>query len=276
MIVQKDPSGRPQIHDTAVVHSKATIEAGVSVGPYCIVGPEVHLREGVVLHSHVVVEGRITLGTRCQVFPFASLGHAPQDKKYTGEPSVVTVGDETIIREYVTIQPGTRGGIMKTTVGRNCLLMASTHVAHDCVVGDNVIMANNATLGGHVTVGDGVVLGGMCAVHQFVHIGAGAMVAGMTGVSENVIPYGRVGPEHNVLSGLNLVGLRRSGASPSDIQKLRAAHEHLFEGPPRRLDARLQDLPDDLASSPLVQEVLAFLGVNQKRPLCLPKGFSKA
>lgn len=275
MISHQKSSDKPRIHGTAVVHSRAVIEPGVSIGPYCIVGPHAHLGAGTVLYSHVVVEGHTTLGAGCQVFPFASLGHAPQDKKYAGEASVVRVGPDTVIREYVTIQPGTGGGIMKTTVGANCLLMASTHVAHDCVVGDGVIMANNATLGGHVTVGNGVVLGGMCAVHQFVRIGTGAMVAGMTGVSEDVIPYGRVGPEHNVLSGLNLVGLRRSGVSSGHIQKLRAAHEHLFEGPQRRLEERLQDLPSDLASSPLVQDVLTFLSGHQKRSLCLPRDFNK-
>jgi UDP-N-acetylglucosamine acyltransferase len=275
MILNKNPSDTPMVHDTSIVHPGAAIEPGVSIGPYCVVGPHAHLGEGTVLHSHVVVEGRTTLGAKCQVFPFASLGHAPQDRKYVGEPSAVIVGHNTIIREYVTIQPGTSGGIMKTTVGSDCLLMASTHVAHDCQVGDGVIMANNATLGGHVTVGDNVVLGGMCAVHQFVRIGEGAMVAGMTGISEDVIPYGRVGPEHNVLSGLNLVGLRRSGAPSADIQKLRAAHEHLFEGPQRRLEERLQDLPSELTSSPLVQAMVSFLNSNQKRPLCLPRDFNK-
>ena len=259
------------IHPTAVVDPGAIIDPGVVIGPYCIVGPHVHLGAEVILHSHVVLEGRTYLGPRCQVFPFASIGHAPQDKKYAGEPSKVVVGEGTILREYVTIQPGTSGGTMETCVGKNCLLMASAHVAHDCIVGDGVIMANNATLGGHVVVGDAVVLGGLCAIHQFVRIGDGAMIAGMTGVSEDVIPYGRVGPQHNVLNGLNLIGLKRANISSSDIQKLRAAYIHLFEGTENRLEDRVCDLSEELRTCDLVQKVLVFLKAREKKPLCLPK-----
>ncbi len=258
------------IHPTAMVAQGAVLGDGVRIGPYSVVGPHVRLGDGAVLHSHVTIQGHTTLGEACEVFPFASLGHAPQDKKYQGEPSEVHIGARVIMREYVTIQPGTQGGGMRTSVGDDCLLMASTHVAHDCHVGHRVIMANNATLGGHVTVGDDVVLGGLCAIHQFVRIGASAMIAGMTGVSRDVIPYGMVGPRHNTLSGLNLVGLRRLRKATEEIQSLRMAYAHLFENMDGTLDSRLEDMPKELAANPLVKKVHAFLKENAKRPLCLP------
>src|SRR3984957_13668022 len=158
----------PQIHPTAIVSANARIAADVVVGPYCIVGEHVVLDAGVSLKSHIVVEGRTTIGERTRIFPFASIGHEPQDLKYNGEPSTLEIGRDNTIREHVTINPGTAGGGMMTRVGNHCLLMVGAHVAHDCQIGDHVIMANNATLAGHVVVEEHALLGGLSAVHQFV------------------------------------------------------------------------------------------------------------
>lgn len=258
-----------RIHETAVVSPKAEIANDACIGPYCVVGDSVHLAAGVKLHSHVVVTGHTHLGERCEVYPFASIGHAPQDKKYKGEPSTVSVGADTVIRECVTIQPGTEDGGMRTVVGASCLLMASVHVAHDCLLDNNVIMANNATLGGHVTIGEGVILGGLSAMHQFTRVGKGAMVAGMTGVARDVIPYGMVGPAYSTLGGLNVVGLRRAGVKLQDIQALRDAYDWIFCQVEGTLESRVRSLPEALRTNAYVQEVVAFLGEKNIRGFCL-------
>src|SRR5450432_821281 len=155
-----------KIHPTAIVEPGAALAETVKIGPFCVVGGDVELGDGVVLHSHVVVAGRTSIGANTSVFPFASIGHAPQDLKYAGEESRLEIGHDNVIREQVTMNPGTRGGGMLTRVGNHCLFMVGVHVAHDCRIGDHVIMANNATLGGHVVVSDNAVLGGLSAVHQ--------------------------------------------------------------------------------------------------------------
>ena len=176
------------IHPTAIVDPRARIAAGVSLGPYCVVGPEAVLEEDVELVSHVALSGRTVVGAGTRIFPFASIGHQPQDLKYKGEPSRLEIGRRNVIREHVTMNPGTSGGGMLTKVGDGCLFMVGAHVAHDCRIGDSVIMANNATLAGHVTIEDYAILGGLSAVHQYVRIGKHAMIGGVTGVERDVIP----------------------------------------------------------------------------------------
>ncbi len=178
------------IHATAVVDPSAKLGTGVEIGPFCVIGPNVELGDGVAVLSHAVITGRTTLGGHSRVYPFASIGQTPQDVKYHGEPSTLSIGPNTVIREYVTINPGTEGGHMATKVGAKCLLMIASHVAHDCDLGDNVTLVNGATLGGHVTIGDGAIIGGLSAVHQFVRIGAYAFVGGMSGIAADVIPFG--------------------------------------------------------------------------------------
>jgi UDP-N-acetylglucosamine acyltransferase len=219
----------PKIHPTAVIDPKAELGGGVSVGPYSCIGPDVKIGDDAVLRSHVVVDGRTTIGARTEIYPFASIGLPPQDLKYKGEKSELVIGSDTVIRESVTVNPGTEGGGMITRVGDHCLLMVASHVAHDCHVGDHVIMANNATLAGHVVVGDYAIIGGLSAVHQFVRIGAHAMIGGMTGVDHDVIPYGSVLGERGRLAGLNVVGLKRRGFSREQLHNLRAAYRMLFE-----------------------------------------------
>src|ERR1700731_4684334 len=156
-----------QIHPTAIVEPGASLAASARIGPYCVVGAKVELGEEVELLSHVVVAGRTSIGAGTRIFPFASIGHQPQDLKYRGEDSPLVVGKRNIIREHVTMNPGTTGGGLVTQIGDGCLFMASVHIAHDCTIGDNVIMANNATLAGHVVVGDYAIFGGLSAAQQF-------------------------------------------------------------------------------------------------------------
>jgi UDP-N-acetylglucosamine acyltransferase len=259
-------------HATALVDEGAQLGKGVVVGPFCRVGPHAILKSGVFLEAHVVIEGRTTVGEDSHVFPFAAVGCMPQDKKYQKEPSSLHIGARTIIREHATLNPGTRHGCMITRVGDDCLLMAGSHVAHDCQVGDRVTMANQATLGGHVIVGNDVVIGGLSAIHQFVRIGEGAFVSGTAGISRDVIPHGFAGPTLNRLLGLNLVGLKRRGASTADMVALQRAYRHLFESGQKDLNKQIESLDDLLASAPLVRQVVAFVQ-KAARPLCLPESF---
>jgi UDP-N-acetylglucosamine acyltransferase len=258
------------IHPTAVVDSKAEIAESAVIGPFCVVGPDVRLGESVELVSHVAVAGRTTIGDGTRIFPFASIGHPPQDLKYKGEPSTLEVGKNNQIREHVTMNPGTEGGGMVTRVGDNCLFMASAHVAHDCILGDHVIMANNATLAGHVMVGEYAFLGGLSAVHQFVRIGKHAMIGGMSGVEADVIPFGMVIGNRAYLNGLNIVGLKRRGFSRDDIHTLRNAYRLMF-APEGTLQERLSDVEEQFQSNPVVMEILAFIRAESSRSLVTPK-----
>jgi UDP-N-acetylglucosamine acyltransferase len=258
------------VHPSAVVDPAARLGEGVVVGPFCCVGSEVELGDGVRLVSHVVVEGRTRVGAGSVVYPFAVLGTPPQDLKYRGEPSELVIGRNNRIREHVTMNPGTEGGGMMTVVGDSGLFMVGAHVAHDCRIGDHVILANNATLAGHVVVGDYAILGGLSAVHQFVRIGSHAMIGGMSGVENDVIPYGLVMGERARLSGLNLVGLERRGYSRDDIQALRAAYRVLF-GPEGTLAGRLEEVAGTFQDHPVVGDIVAFLRVKTSRAVCQPR-----
>lgn len=258
------------VHATAIVDPQARLSEGVSIGPYSIVGPDVELGDGVILHSHVVVEGRTTIGARTQIFPFASIGHRPQDLKYAGEPSKLIIGANNVLREHVTMNPGTRGGGMVTRVGDGGLFMMGAHVAHDCQVGDRVIMANNATLGGHVVVENDAIIGGLSAVHQFVRIGHHAMIGGMSGVEHDVIPYGLATGERARLQGLNIVGMKRHGMDRADIQAVSEAYARLF-GSEDTLAERTERLAKDLGGSAGVADIVAFVRAESSRALCRPK-----
>ncbi len=260
----------PRVHPTAIIETGAQIADDVVIGPYCCIGDEVELGPGVRLESHVVVSGRTRVGDGCQVFPFASIGHRPQDLKYAGEPSELIIGRNNVIREYVTMNPGTKGGDMLTSVGDNGLFMMAVHIAHDCRVGDNVVMANSATLGGHVSVGDYAVLGGLAAIHQFVRIGHHAMVGGMSGVEHDVIPYGSVLGDRAFLSGLNIIGLKRRGFGREDIHTLRTAYRLLFaqEG---TMSERLEDVSQMYNEIQPVMDIVEFIRSMSTRSICQPK-----
>jgi UDP-N-acetylglucosamine acyltransferase len=262
-------TARAEIHPTAIVEPGAKLGDGVRIGPFCQVGPEVDLGEGTTLVSHAVVTGRTTIGPRAKIFPFASIGHQPQDLKYRGEDSTLTVGADCIIREGVTLNPGTEGGGMKTVIGDRCAFLASSHVGHDCQVGSNVILSNNVMLAGHVTIGDYVILGGGAAVIQFARIGAHAFVGGLSGLENDLIPYGLAMGNRAHLSGLNIVGLQRRGFSRDDIHALRRAYRLLFadEG---TLMERVEDVAAEFNTHPVVHEILDFIRAGGKRSICTP------
>jgi len=258
------------VHPSSIVEPGATLGQGVRIGPFCTVGKDVVLHDGVELVSHAVVAGVTEIGARTRVFPFASLGHAPQDLKYKGERTRLEIGADCVVREHVTMNPGTAGGASVTRVGHHCLFMAGAHVAHDCMVGDHVVMVNQATLGGHVSVGDFAILGGISAVHQFVRIGRHAMIGGMTGVEGDVIPYGLVMGDRARLQGLNIVGLKRRGFSREQIHDLRTAYRLLFaqEG---TMAERLDDVSSIYGKAPAVIEIAEFIRGANNRAICLPK-----
>lgn len=257
------------VHATAIVDPKARLGANVSIGPFCIVGPDVTLGDGVKLVSHVTIAGATDVGEGCEVYPFAALGHAPQHKGYKGEPVSLVIGARTIIREHVTMHPGTPLGGGRTEVGADGFFMVGAHVAHDCIVGSNVVFANNATLGGHVTVGDFVWMGGLCAVHQWSRIGPHAFIGGMATVTKDVIPYGSVVGNHAYLAGLNIVGLKRRGFSSEQLHDMRAAYRMLFaeEG---TFQERIDDVFEQFGDRPEVKEILNFIRADSSRPLCMP------
>lgn len=258
------------IHPTAIVAESAQLGQGVEIGPYCTVGPDVALGDGVRLISHVVLDGRAEIGANSIVYPFACIGQDAQDVKSRGGDGKVTIGANTIIREHSTLHRGTPGGGGVTQVGNNCYLMVNSHVAHDCVVGNHVILSNNAVMGGHVTIGDFAILGGNSAIHQFVRIGPHAMIGGLSGAELDVIPYGLVYGNRDGLSGLNLIGLRRRGFGRNEISDLRKAYRLLFadEG---TLTERVADVTEMFAESPQVMEIIDFINTDSSRPIGVPR-----
>jgi len=259
-----------KVHSTAIVEDGARLGQGVQVGPFCLVGKDVVLGDGVELISHAVVAGRTSIGTRTRIFPFASIGHQPQDLKYKGEPSTLEVGSECLIREGVTMNPGTEGGGMTTTVGDRCAFLANSHVGHDCRVGSNVIFSNNVMLAGHCTVGDYAIIGGGAAAIQYARIGAHSFLGGMSGLENDLIPYGMALGNRAYLSGLNIIGLQRRGFSREQIHSLRRAYRSLFAAEGTLME-RLEDVGGEYSDHPIVQEIVAFIRVGGKRSLCTPR-----
>jgi UDP-N-acetylglucosamine acyltransferase len=263
------------IHPTAIIAPQATLGSDVSIGPFCLVGERVVLGDGVTLHSHVVVTGQTTIGNRTQVYPFAALGHPPQDLKFRGEQSELIVGADCTIREGVTMNPGTAGGGLVTRVGDHCLFLTQSHVAHDSRVGSHVIFSNNVMLAGHCTVGDYAIISGGAGVHQHVRIGPHAFVGGLSGVENDVIPYGMALGNRAHLAGLNIVGLKRRGFDREQIHALRRAYRLLFadEG---TLKERLEDVAAEFSDHPQVQEVVDFVRAGGDRSICTPRDAASA
>ena len=257
------------IHNSSVIDKKAKISKSVSIGPFCYIGPDVILEDNVNLISNVHIEGNTIIGKGTKIFPFASIGTQPQDLKFKGEKNNLLIGENNIIREYVTINPGTEGGGAKTVIGNNCLFMISSHVAHDCKIGNNVIIANNVPLGGHVTIEDSVVIGGNSAVQQFTRIGRLAMIGGMTGVLKDVIPFGLSIGNRNFLQGLNLIGLRRHKYNNQKIIGLDKAYKEIFAS--KNLHENLENINGAYKDNELVNEVIKFIEKDKKRPICSPQ-----
>ena len=256
------------IHNSSVIDKNSKIGDKVKIGPFCYIGPKVELAEGVELVSNVHIEGNTKIGKETKIFPFASLGTQPQDLKFNNEKNSLVIGENNLIREYVTINPGTAGGGSKTLVGNNCLFMISSHIAHDCKIGNNVILANNVPLGGHVTIEDSVVIGGNSAVQQFTRIGRMAMIGGMTGVLKDVIPFGLSIGNRNYLQGLNLIGLRRNKYENQKIIELDKAYKEIFGS--KNLHENLSKISEEFRNNELVREVIEFIEKDKKRPICSP------
>ncbi len=254
------------IHPTAVIAAGAKIADGATIGPWCSVGANAVIGAGSTLMSHVVVDGHTVIGEQAVLYPFCTVGLAPQDLKYRGEPTRCEIGPRTQIREHCTIHRGTITGSGVTRVGADCLLMAVVHVAHDCVLGDGVIIANNVVMGGHVEIGDNAVIGGSAALHQFVRIGRAAMVGGVSGVEADVIPFGSVIGNRARLAGLNVIGLRRRGVDKARLHTIRAAFRHLFGGE-GVFSHRLEVVRQRYSEEPLVREILDFAEAPSKRGL---------
>jgi UDP-N-acetylglucosamine acyltransferase len=256
------------IHKTSIIDKNAKISNNVKIGAYSVIGPNVEIGENVVIHSHVNISGHSKIGAQTKIYPFASIGTDPQDLKFKGEKSYLTIGKNNTIREYVTINPGTEGGGGLTTVGDNCLFMISSHVAHDCKVGNNVVVANNVPLGGHAIIEDGVIIGGNSAVQQFTRIGRLAMIGGMTGVLKDVIPFGLSFGNRNYLKGLNLIGLRRSKYENKEIIELGDAYKKIFIS--GNLHENVNKINGEYKENNLVKEVVNFILKDKKRPICSP------
>ncbi len=250
------------VHPTAVVAQGAELGAGVEIGPYCVVGPQVVIGDGTRLLSHVVVDGRTRIGKRCTVFPFASLGTQTQDLKFRGGQTFVEIGDETTVREYVTINSGTNEGEV-TRVGSHCHIMAYSHVAHACRVGNGVIMANAATLAGEVVVEDLAVLGGMVGVHQFVRIGTMAMIGGCTKLTQDCMPYMIVDGNPAKVHGINRIGLQRKNVGDEAQQRLKQAFKIVCREEKTTSQA-LEKIAAEVATCPELEHLVAFIRASER------------
>jgi UDP-N-acetylglucosamine acyltransferase len=254
------------VHPTAIVARGAELGAGVRIGPYCSVGADVVVEDGAELISHVVVDGHTRIGADVVLYPFCTVGLAPQDLKYKGQPTRCEIGVRTQVREHCTIHRGTVTGKGITRVGADCLLMAVAHVAHDCTLGNHVIVANNAVMGGHVSIADHAVIGGAAAIHQYVRIGRAAMIGGVSGVEADVIPFGSVIGNRARLAGLNIVGLKRRGFDKTQIQLLHNVFRDLFR-PEGVFAQRLTSVRARYGDEALIAEVLDFIDAPSHRGL---------
>ena len=256
------------IHKTAIVDPKSKIDSNVKIGAYSVIGSNVQIGENTTIHSHVSISGNTIIGKNNKIYPFASIGNDPQDLKYNFEDTKLIIGNNNKIREYVSINTGTKGGGGVTVLGNNCMLMVSSHIAHDCILGDNIVLANNVAVAGHVLIGDEVSIGGNSAVQQFTRIGKMAMIGGMTGVEKDIIPYSLSTGNRSNLIGLNLIGLRRKNISNKDILSLTDAYKEIFKT--GVLTDNLKKLTDSHKENLLVKDIVEFINKNKKRPICTP------
>ncbi len=251
-------SSHPRIHATAVIAPGAVLAADVEVGPYCVIGPNVRIGAGSKLLSHVVIDGVTTIGARNVFAPFCSIGGAPQDKKYAGEPTLLDIGDDNTVREYVTIHTGTTQDGGRTRVGHRNWIMAYCHIAHDCTVGNDTILASNAQIAGHVTIEDWAILGGMVGVHQFCRVGAHAMVGAGIIVTQDVATYCLVGGTPPSTIGINSEGLKRRGFSPETITEIKRAYKTVFREQ-RTLDEAVAELAPKVHNTPELARFTDFI-----------------
>ena len=258
------------VHPSAVVEDGAVLGADVKIGPFCHIGSKVRLGDGAELKSHVAIDGDTTIGAGARIFPFASIGHEPQDLKYAGEDTTLVIGDNVMIREGVTINPGTAGDAGNTTIGNNCVFLANSHVAHDCQVGNNVIFSNAVLLAGHCKVGDHVIIGGGAAIHQFCRIGNNAFIGGLAGLENDLIPFGMALGNRAYLGGLNLIGMKRAGIARDSIHAARNMFKEIFGS-----DASISDAVSNFDAAkeedPVVASIVSFIRESGDRSLCTPR-----
>lgn len=247
-----------EIHPTAVVSSGANFASGVKIGPYCIIGENVSIGKDTRIDSHVVIEGLTQIGVRNRISPFSCIGTPPQDIGYRGEETRVIIGDDNVIREYVTIHRATTKENGETIVGNHNFIMAYAHIAHDCVLGDRVIMANAVTLGGHTHVGDYANIGGLAAAHQFVRIGAHAFIGGLTGIPQDIPPFMIAAGSRARLFGINQIGLSRGGFSKETVAGLKKAYRIIWKEN-RRFSQGIAQVKTELQPFPELEELLGFL-----------------
>ena len=262
------------ISENAIIGSNCTlgqnvyIGNNVKIGSYSIVGPNVEIGDDTIIHTHVNITGNTKIGKKNEIYPFCSIGTPPQDLKYKGEKNSLIIGDNNKLREYVNINPGTEQGGSITKIGNKNLFMVYCHVAHDCIIDDNIVLANNVQVGGHVSINKHAIVGGSCAIHQFSRIGEFAMIGGMTGVLSDVIPYGLSLGNRNYLTGLNLIGLRRSGISNQDIKKIQSAFDIIFSDDTFRKN--IENLGHELKKNKYVDNIVKFINSDKKRPISIP------
>ena len=264
-----------KIHSSSIIDNKAKLGKNVLIGPFCIIGPDVVLGDNVELKSHIVITGHTSIGENTVIYPFASIGFNSQDDRTpTNEVTKVIVGKNNIIREYVTIQPGTttaRRENLATIIGDNNLLMLGTHIAHDCVVGNNTVFANNATLAGHVVVGDFAIIGGLSAVHQYVRIGPYSIIGGVSAVVRDVIPFGMASGDRASLEGFNIVGMKRQGFDTEDINIVKQIIDRLFKSDNDVMTDRIENLSKEFKNSKVATMILDFVKEDSARAFCEPK-----
>ena len=255
------------IHPTSIISSNAKIDSSVIIGPFCVIDGDVKLGKNNKLISNVHITGNTTIGENNVFYPFSSIGSSPQDLKYKGEKSYLTIGNNNTFRENVTVNPGTTGGGLKTIIENNCLFMVGAHVAHDCLIKSNVILANNATLAGHVEIFENAILGGNSGVHQFVKIGKFAMIGGMSGVEKNIIPYGLYTGIRADLKGINIIGLKRKGLKSSAINNIIKSVKLIFNSS-NSIDINIKNLSSALTDIIEIKEIIDFIEISHKRGLC--------
>lgn len=262
------------IHPSAVIDKSAEIDPTVKIGAYCVIGPNVKIAKNTLLHSHVVIQGFTSIGVENEIFPFASLGHAPQDLKYDGEPSALHIGNKNKIREYVTIQPGTKDGHMKTVVGSGNLFMACCHVGHDCVVGSDNVFANSVALAGHVEIEDHAILGGMAGIHQFTRIGTMAFIGAGAMVSQDIPPFCIAQGDRAVVRGLNLVGLKRANISGEDLISIKKTYKY-FYSTIGHIKEKVNSFPEELLRNSKAKVMKEFIE-KSKRGIASPSKVQNA
>ncbi len=251
------------IHPTAVIHQNVEMGKNITIGPYAIIEQNVTIGDGTRIDAFAQIKSHTIIGKNNHIHSYACIGGEPQDLKYKGAPTKLYIGDNNIIREFVTIHRGTEEGGGITKIGSECLMMAYVHIAHDCIIGNRVIMANAATLGGHVVIEDNAVIGGLSAVHQFVRIGKFAYIGGMTGVSQDVPPYSLIAGERGKMYGLNLVGLKRHGFSKDKVEMLKKAYKLIWRSGLRREEA-IDRILNELGDCPEVVCLVKFVEKSQR------------